>query len=99
LLGARGLAGLQMAAREAGDGGAVVRLILEDLAEDGARRAGVARLEEALGLGQGFGDLGGTVIATTLALEALDEGLDLALGQGADEAVDHATARHRKDGG
>ena len=62
-------------------------------------RAEVALLEDLLRLGEGLRDLGGTLVGTPLALQALDEGLDLALGQSTHEAVDHPAAGDREDGG
>ena len=88
LAGGRGIAGIEMAADQAGQRRLVVGLVLEHLAEQrrGGRR--LARLERGLGLLQRLIDRRWTELGTGLARQAIDEGLDLAFALGTDEAVD-----------
>ena len=100
LLGARHVAGLQVAAGHAADSVGIGRIVLQHLGEDLRGGHHVAAVQRLLGLGQNRGQFSGLAAAGAGDLHQLgDEFLELAFGQCAHEAVDRAALEEGVDGG
>ncbi len=93
--GALGVAACQVAAGQAGDGLEVLGIQLQRLGEGLGRAAEVAELHGLRRHGQELVQIGGRGRAG----EAIDESLDLAVGQGAHEAVHRLAVDEGVDGG
>ena len=93
LLGAGDIAGLQIAARQAGERRRVLLVLLQHGREDLGRRLHVAFLQRLLGAGEHGREVG----LLLLADDAVDEGADGALGLRAHEPVERAPVAERID--
>jgi hypothetical protein len=97
LPGTCGIAGGQAAADHAGEGHRVFGLVLQDLAVERRGGTGLVGVQGGLGLLQGLLDRRGTLLDPGRLHQTVDEVLDLAVRQGAHEAVHRPALKEGED--